>query len=185
MLSSMARLSSTTSTDALKRFPTPEPTSPACAAAFNGDTSVLRSLQSQQLLERDASSNTPLIWAADQGHHTALELILSVVEKEEPSHVNLRGYIGNTAISRAARGGHVECVEALLGASEINPNIANDKDQYPLHFAAYKRHLAVVNALLASPRCDTMVTDRKGRTPAEDTSDEAIRALILESRLDK
>lgn len=169
----------------LKRFPTPEPTSPACAAAFNGDTSMLSTLHWKQLLERDASSNTPLIWAADQGHHTALELILSVLEKEEPSHINLRGYIGNTAISRAARGGHVECVEALLGASKINPNIANDKVQYPLHFAAFKRHPAVVKALLASPLCDTMVTDRKGRTPAEDTNDEAIRALILESRLDK
>jgi ankyrin repeat protein len=167
----------------LKRFPTPEPSNPACIAAFNGDTSVLSSLPRKQLLEQDASSNTPLIWAADQGHHTALELILSVVEKEEPSHINTRGFLGNTAISRAARGGHVECVEALLGASETNPNIANDKVQYPLHFAAFKRHPSVVKALLASPLCDTLVIDRKGRTPAEDTKDEAIRAMILESRL--
>jgi ankyrin repeat protein len=67
-------------------------------------------------------------------------------------------------------------------ASSINPNIANEKMQYPLHFAAFKKHQDVVKVLLQSKKCDTMVIDRKGRTPAEDTSDEAIRSLILEAR---
>jgi hypothetical protein len=54
--------------------------------------------------------------------------------------------------------------------------------QYPLHFAAFKKKHDVVKVLLESKKCDTMVLDRKGRTPAEDTSDESIRSLILESR---
>jgi hypothetical protein len=112
-----------------------------------------------------------------------VELLLSAAEREEPASVNTRGYIGNTALARAARGGHVDCVVALLAkSSQINPNIPNDKMQYPLHFAAFKRHPAVVQALLASPLTDTKVTDRKGRTPAEDTSDDTIRNMILAAR---
>ena len=33
--------------------------------------------------------------------------------------------------------------------------------------------------LLAHPTCDPFVLDRKGRTPAEDTSDDAIRAAVV------
>eukprot|EP00035_Acanthoeca_spectabilis_P017018 m.355498 g.355498 ORF g.355498 m.355498 type:complete len:58 (+) comp16597_c1_seq44:1223-1396(+) len=50
--------------------------------------------------------------------------------------------------------------------------------QAPLHFAAHFEHLAAVKVLLkhgASP----YVLDRKGRTPAEDTSCSTIRTQIL------
>ena len=85
-------------------------------------------------------------------------------------------------MSRAARCGLLECVIALLKMTDINPNIANDKMQYALHFAAFKRHREVVKVLLESKKCDSIVVDRKGRTPAEDTSDEVIRKMIIESR---
>ena len=54
--------------------------------------------------------------------------------------------------------------------------------QYPLHFAAFKKHPNIVKLLLDSKKCDSMVLDRKGRTPAEDTSDENIRLMIINSR---
>lgn len=60
-------------------------------------------------------------------------------------------------------------------------NVCNDKMQYPLHFAAFKKHPETVRAMLDGG-VDTTVLDRKGRTPAEDTSDPAIRAMILEAR---
>ena len=104
------------------------------------------------------------------------------MEGKDPASVNARGYLGNTAIARAARGGYLDCVSALLKASQINPNIANEKMQYALHFAAFKRHPNVVEIMLQSGKCDSMVTDRKGRTPAEDTKDEGIRDMILKSR---
>jgi hypothetical protein len=50
-----------------------------------------------------------------------------------------------------------------------------------MHFAAFQRHAAVVRVMLDAGM-DTMVLDRKGRTPAEDTKDEAIRQMILDSR---
>ena len=57
--------------------------------------------------------------------------------------------------------------------------------QSPLHFAAFKKKPEVAALLLAHPACDPFVLDRKqGRTPAEDppaedTSDDAIRAAVV------
>ena len=166
----------------LKKYETPVPFTEAALAAYNGDISLLSSLPSSSLLAVDETGNTPLIWCADKGHKDAVQLILEVVTEQDPSSVNTRGYLGNTALARAARGGHVECVSILLKNSEINPNIANDKMQYPLHFAAFKRKPDVVRVLLDSKTCDSTVVDRKGRTPAEDTSDVSVRDMIIESR---
>lgn len=60
-------------------------------------------------------------------------------------------------------------------------DIPNDKMQYPLHFAAFKKQANAVKVLLEFG-ANTMVLDRKGRTPAEDTSDEEIRNVILNAR---
>ena len=168
----------------LKKYEIPVPITEAAKAADIGDISKLSFLPEASLLDVDETGNTPLIWSADKGHNEALKLILEAVAKKDPSSVNTRGYLGNTALSRAARGGHLECVITLINNPNINPNIANDKMQYPLHFAAYKRKTEVVKVLLESKKCDTKVLDRKGRTPAEDTSDEGIRNMIIQSRIE-
>jgi len=69
----------------------------------------------------------------------------------------------------------------LLAVPECNPNIGNDKKQYPLHFAAFKKNIDCVHAMIDSNKCDYCVKDRKGRIPAEDTSDFAIRDLLLQA----
>ena len=125
---------------------------------------------------RNDTGNTPLIWAANAGQTAAVVFLL-----EAGVVVNHRGFIGNTAIARAAQRGDLSSVQALLSAG-VDPNIANEKLQYPLHFAAHKCHPACVRAMLDSGLCDTMVTDRKGRTPAEDTKDAGIRKMIIDAR---
>ena len=92
---------------------------------------------------------------------------------------NTRGFLGATALARACRAGHTSALEALLATPGIDPNVANDKMQSPLHFAAFKKQPAAVALMLAHEACNPFVLDRKGRTPAEDTSDEAIRAAIV------
>lgn len=57
----------------------------------------------------------------------------------------------------------------------------NDKSQFPLHMAAFKRQTAMVRALL-EVGASTYVRDRKGRTPAEDTDVASIREGILAVR---
>ena len=51
--------------------------------------------------------------------------------------------------------------------------------QYPMHFAAFKLQPQALEVLLKH-KASPFVLDRKGRTPAEDTSDEAIRATIMQ-----
>ena len=78
----------------------------------------------------------------------------------------------------------MECVAALVSQDSIDPNICNEKLQFPLHFGAFKKHPDVVKTLLESGKCDTMVKDRKGRTPLEDTSVQEIKEMIMKYRKD-
>mmetsp|Transcript_54857 Transcript_54857/g.90952 ORF Transcript_54857/g.90952 Transcript_54857/m.90952 type:complete len:384 (+) Transcript_54857:131-1282(+) len=150
----------------------PVPSGAAAVAAAAGDVLALRGMGLDALSAADpASGQTPLIWAAETGSLQAVRLLL-----EAGVHVDARGFLGATAVSRAARHGYVAVLEALCEAG-ADTNIPNDKLQYPLHFAAFKLKPAAVTALCqlgASP----LVLDRKGRTPAEDTSDATIRADI-------
>ena len=74
----------------------------------------------------------------------------------------------------------MDILELLLGLG-ADPNIGNDKLQYPLHIAAFHNQTDAVNVLLKC-NADTYVLDRKGRTPAEDTKDQKIRGAILRAR---
>ena len=67
----------------------------------------------------DPTGNNPLVWAAEKGQAQVAGFLLA-----QGVDVNHRGYMGNTALARAARGGHVECLRVLLGFPATNPNIA-------------------------------------------------------------
>ncbi|GMI14509.1 hypothetical protein TrVE_jg9767 [Triparma verrucosa] len=166
----------------LVHFPVPEPQSEATIAASNGDLETLTSYtHTDKLFTPDSStSNTPLIFAASNGHTSIVDHLLS--SSPSLSQINHQGYLGNTALSRASRGGHSTCVQSLLSHG-ADPNIGNDKLQYPLHFAAFKKNPEVVRILIDSGKCDLTVKDRKGRTPDQDTSVEEISAMIVASRL--
>jgi len=170
----------------LKKFPVPSPETAAAIAASTGDLNTLHLPDvTPTLSEKDGFSNTPLIWASDKGQVDALKYILEqtpVEDKSDHALVNTRGYLGNTALARACRGGHIACVKLLLERSDANPDICNEKMQYPLHFAAFKKHPEIVRVMLDSGKCSTLLKDRKGRTPAEDTSMQEIKDMILEHR---
>ena len=162
----------------LQKYTRPIPQSAASVAAAAGDAAALESLPVAELDEADPESgNTPLIWAADAGHEAAVKVLL-----RKGVSCNLKGFLGATAVARACRAGHVSALAALLEAPGVDVNLANDKMQSPLHFAAFKKQPAAVDLMLAHPTCNPFVLDRKGRTPAEDTSVEAIRAKIREAQ---
>lgn len=172
----------------LRKYPKPEPTTIAALAAARGDVEELSELSDEQLLSTDEHGNTPLIWAAEHGHVQATKLLLA-----RGVAPNTRGYLGATALQRAARNGEAAVIEALLEGfgsgvrtwsrrtELVDPDVPNDKRQYPLHHAAFKQQPEAVRALLAAG-ASTTVCDRKGRTPAEDTADESIRDAILAER---
>jgi len=149
----------------------PTPSTEAAIAAVAGDSSALEGMEHAALSAADVTGQTPLIWAADVGSLAATEFLLKA-----GVDANAQGFLGATAISRAARRGHCEVLAALLKHG-ANPGIPNHKLQFPLHFAAFKLKPEAVRTLLAHG-ANPLVLDRKGRTPAEDTSDEAIRFEI-------
>lgn len=177
----------------LTKYGAPTPASAASAAAAAGHSSLLQGFSAAELAQPDPSSensseawsgkgNTPLIWAADAGRQGVVEGILGTLLAAGPAAaaataVNARGYLGATAVSRAARRGHSDVLRLLCAVPGIDLDTPNIKMQTPLHFAAFKRHEDAVRVLLeagANPRA----LDRKGRTPDQDTDVAAIRDLI-------
>jgi HAD superfamily hydrolase (TIGR01549 family) len=152
-----------------RKYETPTPTTPAAQAAASGN---LKELLQHDIHQVDEHGNTPLIWAADQGHTLVIEALM-----QKDVAINVQGYLGSTAISRAARRGHTDIVRLLQKADTEIPNL---KMQYPLHFAAFKQHPDTVQALLSECGANSCSLDRKGRTAAQDTSNESIRNMILE-----
>lgn len=159
----------------VKYPPPPPPTNEVSVVAAEGDLEKLEALGTDADLEEADNTNGPLVWAAENGHAACVELLIG-------RHANLDapGYLGATAVNRAARRGHTDCLELLLAAG-ANPDLPNVKLQHPLHFAAFKKNPDAVDCLLKYG-ASTLVLDRKGRTPAEDTSDEAIRETLLAAR---
>jgi HAD superfamily hydrolase (TIGR01549 family) len=163
----------------LEKFPSPKPTTPAAIAATLGDIAKLQSMSVDELSAHDETGNTPLIWASEFNQVDVTLILLQTIGVSSSAYVNRRGYLGATAACRAARLGHTEILDLLVGA-QANLDIPNDKLQYPLHFAAFKEKGDAVKILLAAG-ANTRVLDRKGRIPAQDTKNKDIRDLILAS----
>uniref|UniRef100_A0A7S0QPY2 Ankyrin repeat domain-containing protein n=1 Tax=Cryptomonas curvata TaxID=233186 RepID=A0A7S0QPY2_9CRYP len=120
----------------------------------------------------DLKGNSALIWCADSGQVDAVKLLL-----ECKSEINRRGISGNTALMRAARNGHFSCAELLLKHG-ADPSLRNLKEQTALHFAAFYEHPDVCRLLCASG-APLDALDKKGRRPAMDTRNPAVRSLIV------
>ena len=163
-------------------------------------------------LDQYDESNTALIWAAEVGNLEVTKLILDKITAEAfsdrissstssqdasillLSFINHRGFLGATALNRAARRGHTNVLELLLSLSSspsssgnkisdsllFDINLPNNKLQHPLHFAAFKKHPKTVEYLLKNG-ADPFVLDRKGRTPREDTSCDKCKSLLEEA----
>lgn len=162
----------------LKKDAIPEPTSAITVAAKTNDLLVLKASVPASLHVADESGNTALIWAAEAGNVATVEFLLeSAVAEGNDIVLNTRGYLGATALCRAARLGHVGVLKLLIQAG-ADMDIPNDKLQFPLHFAAYKQNEECVKILLENG-VNTNSLDRKGRVPAQDTKSERIRDIIL------
>jgi HAD superfamily hydrolase (TIGR01549 family) len=203
-------------------LPPPQSTAELCKAVVKGDVSLVESLLDQCTLEDilqtddEPSKNTALIWAAETGNAEIVSMVLDSLESKLrlqdqqdeknsdhfsllQSYLNHRGYLGATAINRAARRGHTNILELLIKkyqhyhqkfsvdddtikTSTLSHLLdhPNDKLQYPLHFAAFKQNPKALQCLL-SYGANPWVLDRKGRTPVEDTSCDVCKNILKEA----
>ena len=118
---------------------------------------------------------TPLMWAAKQGHHQIAEALLSA--GVNPNKVTKT--TEQAALYFAAVNNQVEVIKVLL-KWKADPNAQNweyDRDT-ALHVAAEKGHAESVTVLLAAPNIDITITNADGKTAKEVAKDDTIRALF-------
>jgi hypothetical protein len=101
-----------------------------------------------QLLKRDdvkadfhhEDRQTPLSWAAAEGHEGVVRLLLQRNDVE----TNSRDYGKRTPLSWAAKEGHEEVVRLLLKRDDVEVNCQDEGHRTPLAWAAEKGHEGVV-----------------------------------------
>jgi len=108
----------------------------------------------------DSQGNTPLIWAAKNGHEGVVGILLGRDDVNPDKQDN----DGTTPLWRAVSGGHEGVVKILLGRDDVNPDKPDNYGETPLWRAASKEHEGVVKMLLRRDDVNPDKTDKDGRT---------------------
>ncbi|CAI7589621.1 unnamed protein product [Penicillium glandicola] len=153
-------------------------------AAYFGLHEVLESLiQSDgDLNARDEKGQTPLWWAASNGHVTTIKFLLL----RKGTDVSCGGENHRCPLSQAALQGHTKAVELLLADDRVDPNIKDADGQTPLSLAAWQGHEKIVALLLARIEVNPDMSDLWGATPLSYgmPHDKVVDLLLQTQRVD-
>jgi len=133
------------------------------SAAVNDDLDKVKSLlkiNPDLVSSKDGDGETPLHWAAANGHNDVVKFLLA-----NKADVNAKDNSGDTPLHQAAGKGYLDTAELLLaGQADVN---SKDKNEYtPLHYAVLGHQLKLVQLLLAK-KADVNAKDSRNRTPAQ------------------
>ena len=111
--------------------------------------------------QKDSMSDTPLAWAARNGHEAVIEILLGRkdIDPDKP------GEAGRTPLWWAAHNGYEGVVKLLLGRDDVNPDKPDERGQTPLWWAAYWGHEGIVEMLLGRDDVHFDTPDGGGRIP--------------------
>jgi len=127
----------------------------------------------------DDGGQTPLLWAAKEGHDGAVKLLLGRkdVSPDRPDNG------GGTPLSWAALNGHDGVVKQLLEQEDVIPDRADNYGQTPFSWAACNGHDGVVKLLLELEGVGSSRPDNFGQTPlswAARNGHDVVVKLLLE-----
>jgi ankyrin repeat protein len=133
------------------------------SAAVNDDLDKLKLLlkgNPDLVFSKDGDGETPLHWAAANGHNDVVKFLLA-----NKADVNAKDNSGDTPLHEAVGKGYEDTAELLLaGQADVN---SKDKNDYtPLHYAVLGHQLTLVQLLVAK-KADVNAKDNKSRTPAQ------------------
>lgn len=119
-------------------------------AAKGGHPEVVQTLVNTGRYFNTYRMKSLILFSIDRLLYWALQFLLNI-EKVEISSTDSSG---NSAISLAAREGHLEVLRTLLETREIDINSQNDTGMSPILLAAESGHIEVVQALLATGKVE-------------------------------
>ena len=133
-------------------------------ASFFGIINIVTSLVGAggcDINKKDCVGNTPLIWAARNGHERVVEVLLGQgdIDPNRPSGN------GGTPLWWAAYVGHEAAVFSLLRRDDVNPDEPIDSGETPLSCAAVNGHQGVVKMLLGRDGVNPNRPQCRGKTP--------------------
>jgi len=150
-------------------------------ASFFGIVEVATALieiQGYGTNERYCLGDSPLAWAARNGHEEMVKMLLGreEVDPDEPNDY------GQTPLFYAAEMGNEEVVKLLLGREEVNPDCSDNDGRAPLSHAAGKGCERVMEILLGREEVNPEKLDNGGRTPlsyaAQEIRGGAVKMLL-------
>ncbi|KAJ5483157.1 hypothetical protein N7530_002403 [Penicillium desertorum] len=155
---------------------------PLTHAAFNGDLRVVELLLVGKDIQVNVEQAPPLFYAAKKGHLDVVRRLLCVdtidinqqfwnisplctasemghfevakllLQHTMPPDINLKTYLGNTALSLAAYNGHLAIIDLLLAETGLDVTATDKFGETALCKAARNGHEQVVKHLYKDPR---------------------------------
>jgi len=152
-----------------------------CASFFGivEIVAVLLQMEGCDINQTDSPGNTPLMWAARNGHEGVVKTLLG----RDGVNPNKPDNRGGTPLRRAADRGHEGVVKMLLGRADVNPDKQDKVGQTPLYGAAFDGHEGVVKMLLGRDDVNPDKPDNDGQTPlwrAAFNGHEGVVKMLLE-----
>ena len=148
----------------------------ACRQSFNNSLPLLLAAGADVNL-KDKNGSSPLIHAATEGNESALELLFDhkavLIDDADPK--------GETALIKAAKGGHTKCVKLLI--AQDSPLEHKDSDGKTALNAAATLGYKIVVKLLLKAKANINSQDKNGNTAlalATMGKHEAVVRLLLE-----
>jgi ankyrin repeat protein len=109
----------------------------------------------------DYNGQSPLCWAAMNGHDATLKALLAT----DKVNVNSKDKDGRSPLSWAARKGHVAIIERLLETGKVNIDSQDDDGRTALSWAAENGYEAMTRSLLDAGKVDVDSKDKYCQTP--------------------
>ncbi|OQD78788.1 hypothetical protein PENANT_c080G03708 [Penicillium antarcticum] len=124
---------------------------PLFHAAKKGHLEVVRRLLCFDTIDVNQQfwNTSPLCIASEMGH---LEVTRLLLEHTTPPDINLKTYMGDTALSLAAYHGHLAIIDLLLAEKELDVTATDRFGESALCKAARNGHEQVVKRLYKDPR---------------------------------